>query len=414
MKETKEIYGLLGRHLGHSFSSIIHKELGCPSYELIELEPEQLGEFLQSPHIRGLNVTIPYKRDVMKYCAKLSDEAKAIGSVNTISRLPDGGLLGSNTDLPGFEYMAKRAGISLTGKKVVIFGSGGASLTVQAAAKRQNACQIVVVSRNGEDNYENLSRHSDAEIIVNATPVGMYPDVGKSPCDLTQFPQCEGVLDVVYNPARTALLLQAEKLGIPNSNGLSMLVSQAMYAEKIFGLDVDESVTEHIIQKLRVQTGNIVIIGMPGSGKTTVGHALAKLTGREAIDIDEMIVKAAGMSIPDIFAQQGESAFRAMEREQTAIAGAMTGKIILTGGGVVKDDRNLDPLRQNGRIYQICRDISLLATDGRPLSQTTDLTAMFEQRAPMYAKFRDVEIDNNGSIADTAAAIWRDYEAFDN
>lgn len=409
---NNEIYGLLGRHLGHSFSAIIHKELGCPSYDLIELEPEQLGNYLQNPDIRGLNVTIPYKRDVIKYCAKLSDEAEAIGSVNTISRLPDGGLLGSNTDLPGFEYMAKRAGISLTGKKVVIFGSGGASLTVQAAAKRQNARQIVVVSRSGENNYENLDRHSDAEIIVNATPVGMYPDVGKSPCDLELFPKCEGVLDVVYNPARTALLLQAEKLGIPNANGLSMLVSQAMYAEKIFGLEVDETATERIINKLKARTGNIVIIGMPGSGKTTVGRELAKLTGREAVDIDEMIVNAAGVSIPEIFAQQGEAAFRAMEREQTAIAGAMTGKIILTGGGVVKDDRNLDPLRQNGRIYQISRSLSLLATDGRPLSQSTDLAAMFEQRAPMYAKFRDVEIDNNGDITDTAMAIWRDYEAF--
>ncbi len=410
----KEIYGLLGRHLGHSFSAIIHKELGCPDYGLIELEPEQLGSFLQNPDIRGLNVTIPYKRDVMQYCAELSDEAKAIGSVNTISRLPDGGLLGSNTDLPGFEYMASRAGISLTGKKVVILGSGGASLTVQAAAGRQNARQIVVVSRSGEDNYENLSRHSDAEIVVNATPVGMYPDVGKSPCDLTMFPKCEGVLDLIYNPAKTAFLIQAEKLGIPNSNGLPMLVSQAMYAEKIFGLDVEESVTERIVQKLRVQTGNIVIIGMPGSGKTTVGQALAELTGREAIDVDELIVQAAGMSIPEIFAQQGEESFRAMEREQTAIAGAMTGKIILTGGGVVKDDRNLDPLRQNGRIYQVCRDVSLLATDGRPLSQTTDLNVMLKQRAPMYAKFRDVEIDNNGAVADAAQAIWRDYEAFGN
>lgn len=411
MKETNEIYGLLGRHLGHSFSSVIHKELGCPSYDLIELEPEQLGEFLQNPDICGLNVTIPYKRDVMKYCAQLSDEAKAIGSVNTISRLPDGGLLGSNTDLPGFEYMTKRAGISMTDKKVVILGSGGASLTVQAAAKRQNARQIVVISRSGQDNYENLHRHSDAEIVVNATPVGMYPDAGVSPVDLKNFPKCEGVLDVVYNPARTALLLQAEKLGIPNSNGLPMLVSQAVYAEKIFGLNVDERATERIIQKLRADTGNIVIIGMPGSGKSTVGLELAKLTGREAVDVDEMIVNAAGTSIPEIFASQGEAAFRAMEREQTAIAGAMTGKIILTGGGVVKDDRNLDPLRQNGRIYQICRDVSLLATDGRPLSQTTDLTAMLKERGPMYAKFRDVEIDNNGDITDTALAIWREYEA---
>ncbi len=408
------IYGLLGRHLGHSFSPVIHSHLGCPGYKLIELEPEQLGQFLQNPDIRGLNVTMPYKRDVMKFCTRLTPEAQAIGSVNTLSRLPDGSLLGSNTDLPGFEYMASRAGIFMTGKKVVIFGSGGASLTVQAAAKRQNAREIVVVSRNGDNNYQNLHLHSDGEILVNATPVGMYPDPGKSPCNLSDFPACQGVLDLIYNPAKTALLLQAETLGIPCSNGLPMLVSQAMYAEKIFGLDVDDSAAESIIKKLRAETGNIVIIGMPGSGKTTVGQELSRLTGREAVDIDRLIVDAAGMTIPEIFAAQGEEGFRAIERQQTAIAGAMTGRIILTGGGVVKDRRNLAPLRQNGRIYQLCRDVSLLETQGRPLSLGADLAQMLRQRGPMYAEFRDVEINNNGTVADAALAIWREYEAFNN
>lgn len=405
-----KIYGLLGRKLGHSWSVPIHTALGCQGYRLIELEPEALPAFLAQPDIGGLNVTIPYKRDVMPYCDVIDEDALAIGSVNTLARRGDGKLYAWNTDAAGFRWMAERAGVSFQGRKAVILGSGGASLTAQAIARRMGAREVVVISRSGPDNYENLSRHADAEIVVNTTPVGMYPNTGASPVDLACFPRCKGVLDVVYNPRRTALLLQAEALGIPCSDGLPMLVAQAKAAEeRFFDKTIPDSENERILAMLRRETANIVLIGMPGSGKTTVGAALAALTGREAIDIDQRIVERAGCSIPEIFAQSGEAAFRALEREETAEAGKLSGKIILTGGGVIMDPRNYGPLHQNGRIYHLIRDLDRLPTDGRPVSQSTDLHALWEVRRPFYAKFRDAATENNGTAAETADAIWRDF-----
>lgn len=405
-----KIYGLLGRKLGHSWSVPIHTALGCQGYRLIELEPEALPAFLAQPDIGGLNVTIPYKRDVMPYCDVIDEDALAIGSVNTLARRGDGKLYAWNTDAAGFRWMAERAGVSFQGRKAVILGSGGASLTAQAVARRMGAREVVVISRSGPDNYENLSRHADAEIVVNTTPVGMYPNTGSSPVDLACFPKCAGVLDVVYNPRRTALLLQAEALGIPCSDGLPMLVAQAKAAEeRFFDKAIPDSENERILAMLRRETANIVLIGMPGSGKTTVGAALAALTGREAIDIDRRIVERAGCSIPEIFAQSGEAAFRALEREETAEAGKLSGKIILTGGGVIMDPRNYGPLHQNSRIYHLIRDLDRLPTDGRPVSQSTDLHALWETRRPFYAKFRDAVTENNGTAAETAAAIWRDF-----
>ena len=406
----EKLYGLLGRHLGHSWSVPIHAALGCAGYRLIELEPADLAAFLARPDIGGVNVTIPYKRDVMPLCDAIDPAAEAIGSVNTIVRGADGRLTGYNTDIDGFLYMARRAGISMAGKKAVILGSGGASLTAQAAAKQAGAAEVVVVSRSGPDNYENLSRHADAEILVNTTPVGMYPDNGAAPVNLDGFPRLEGVLDVIYNPLRTALLLQAQGRGIPCSGGLPMLVAQATAAEeRFFGRSVPKSENERILAWLRREMTNLVLIGMPGSGKTTVGQALARLTGRKAIDLDEMIASAAGCPIPEIFRREGEAGFRAREAAAAAEAGRNTGVILLTGGGVVKTPANYDALHQNGRIYQLVRDLDLLPTDGRPLSQGTDLAAMWRERAPLYENFRDAEIDNSGTVADTAAAIWREF-----
>lgn len=406
----ERVYGLLGRKLGHSWSVPIHAALGNGAYRLIELEPDQLAPFLRREDIGGLNVTIPYKRDVMPLCDAIDPAAEAIGSVNTIVRQPDGRLVGYNTDIDGFRYMARRAGISLAGKKVVILGSGGASLTAQAAARQEGAAEIIVISRSGPDNYENLSRHADAQVLVNATPVGMYPGNGASPVDLAAFPALEGVLDVVYNPRRTALLLQGAALGIPCSDGLPMLVAQAVVAEeRFFDRSIPASENERILAQLRREMTNIVLIGMPGSGKTTVGTALAALTGREAIDLDQLIETTAGCSIPEIFAQEGEAGFRAREAAAAAEAGKRTGVILLTGGGIVKTAANYDALYQNGRIYQLVRDLSLLPTEGRPLSQGADLAAMWRERAPLYARFRDAEIDNSGTVEDTAAAIWRDF-----
>lgn len=404
------VYGLLGRKLGHSWSVPIHEALGCRGYRLIELEPGDLAPFLRRTDIGGLNVTIPYKRDVMPLCDEIDPAAAAIGSVNTIVRGADGKLRGYNTDIDGFDYMAGRAGIGFAGKKVVILGSGGASLTAQAAVRRAGAREVVVVSRSGPDNYGNLDRHADADIVVNTTPVGMYPQVGTAPVDLTVFPRCEGVLDVIYNPRRTALLLQAEALGIPCSDGLPMLVAQAKTAEeRFFGSPIPDSENQRILAQLRRDMENIVLIGMPGSGKSTVGQLLSELTGREAIDIDQRITERAGCSIPEIFARGGEAEFRALEREETAKAGALSGRILLTGGGVVKTPENRTALRQNGRIYHLLRALEALPTDGRPLSQGADLAAMWREREPLYRAFQDVTVDNNGPAEDTARAIWRDF-----
>lgn len=410
---SKKLYGLLGRKLSHSWSVPIHAALGRPDYRLFEVEPEDLPAFLARPDIGGLNVTIPYKQAVMPYCDVIDETAQAIGSVNTLIRRADGALCARNTDADGLDWMARRAGISLAGRKVLVLGSGGASLTARAVAHARGAKEVVVISRTGENHYGNLSRHADGEVIINTTPVGMYPHTGNAPVDLRQFPACRGLLELVYNPRRTALLLQAEALGIPCSDGLPMLVAQAKAAEEIFfGRPIPEEDLLPILSRLYRDTRNIVLIGMPGCGKSTVGAALAALSGREAIDIDRRIEERAGCSIPEIFARGGEAAFRALEREETAAAGKLSGKILLTGGGVVKDEANYASLRQNGRIYHLVRDLPHLATEGRPLSQSAGPAALWAEREPLYARFRDIIIENSGSIRDTAAAIWRDHCAY--
>jgi shikimate dehydrogenase len=406
----EKVYGLLGRKLGHSWSVPIHRALGCESYRLIELEPGDLAAFLGREDIGGLNVTIPYKRDVMPFCDEIDGAAQSIGSVNTLVRRADGKLCAWNTDAPGFCFLASRAGIDFAGARVAVLGSGGASLTARAMAAALGAREVTVISRSGADNYENLSRRADTEIVVNTTPVGMYPDTGRAAVDLRVFPRCRGVLDLIYNPRRTALVLQAEELGIPCSDGLPMLVAQAAAAEeRFFSRPIPKGEVERILADLRRQMTNVVLIGMPGSGKTTVGRLLSALSGREAVDLDEEIVRRTGRSIPDLFAAEGEAAFRALEREEAARWGRESGKILITGGGVVKDPRNRAALRQNGRIYELRRDLKRLSTAGRPLSQGADLQALYAQRAPLYAAFRDASADNNGPAEDTAAAIWRDF-----
>lgn len=407
------IYGLLGRKLAHSWSVPIHKALGCENYRLIELEPEQLGEFLQQREIGGLNVTLPYKRTVMQYCDVIDEAAQAIGSVNTIVRKSDGKLHAYNTDAAGFIWMVQRAKIDFTGKKAVVLGSGGASLTAQAMAAKLGAREVVVISRSGENNYDNLSRHADAGIVINTTPVGMYPDIGKAAVDLRSFPNCTGVLDLIYNPRRTALILQAEVLGIRCSDGLPMLVAQAVAAEeRFFDLPIPAEENDRILKMLRRDFTNIVLIGMPGCGKTTTGEILGRITGREVVDIDAEIVKWAGKSIPEIFAENSEAGFRAFERVFTDRFGAQPGRILVTGGGVVKNEQNYAALHQNGRIYHLRRRVEALERAGRPLSTGVDLPLMAVEREPLYARFRDAEIDNNGSVEDAAEAIWRDFNEY--
>ena len=406
----KRIYGLLGRKLGHSYSPLIHKELGNPDYELIELEPEELGEFLKKDDIGGLNVTIPYKIDVMPYC-HLSPEAETIGAVNTIVNR-DGELWGYNTDQDGFKYMVKKAGIHMAGKKVIILGDGGASRTAVYCAGVLGAREVTVISLfSEENNYTNLYKHYDAEIIVNCTPVGMYPKNGESLVDLKDFPKCSGVVDVIYNPQRTKLIMQAESLGIPHTGGLPMLTAQAKRAaELFFDIEIPDESIEKITADIARSCENIVLIGMPGGGKTTIGKALAEMTGRPIYETDDMIVEAAGKSIPEIFAEDGEEEFRRIEHEVLCEAGKKSGAIIMTGGGVVTRPENYEPIHQNGEIYEIVRNIDDLAMDGRPLSKSLDtLREMYKVRHPMYVQFRDCEIINDTTPEDAAARIWRDF-----
>ena len=404
------IYGLIGETLKHSWSVPIHHALGCGDYRLYEMKPDELAPFLLNHEIGGLNVTIPYKKAVIPLCSAIDPYAEAIGSVNTL--VPDGrgGLIGYNTDALGLSYIAKRAGISFRDAKVVILGSGGTSLTAQAVAEAEGAREIVVVSRQGVHNYENLSEQLDADVLINTTPVGMFPHNGECLVNVNLFRQLRGVLDVIYNPLRTALLMQAEKLGIPCSCGLPMLVAQAVRAEeKFFGKPIDDREIERIAGELSRDMCNIVLIGMPGSGKTTAGRMLAERTCRDLIDIDAEIVKTAGCSIPDLFRDKGEQVFREMEAEEVRKAGKETGKIIMTGGGVVTRAENYAPLHQNGRIYQLDRDLSRLPIDGRPISQKTPAEELYRQRAPLYEAFRDVLIDNNGGLEETVDRIWSDF-----
>ena len=406
----EKLYGLLGRRLGHSWSVPIHKALGCEGYRLIELEPEDLGDFLSREEIGGLNVTIPYKRDVMQYCDEIDPAAEIIGSVNTLVRR-DGRLTGYNTDIDGFLYTLRRAGISLKGKKVLILGSGGASLTARAAAKTEGARQVVVVSRAGEDNYENLpDRHGDAEVLINTTPVGMWPKLEGSPVDLRLLPKLTDVADVIYNPGRTNLLLQAEELGLRRAGGLPMLVQQAKRAEELFfDRAIPDAETKKITAQLRREMTNIVLVGMPGSGKTTVGQELARLSGKPFVDLDGEIVKKAGRPIPEIFAQEGEGAFRKIENEVLAEVCAKSGQVIATGGGAVLWSENRSAMRRTGRVYRLRRRLEDLPTEGRPLSQAGRLEEMERLRDPLYAAAADREIWSVNSPAEAAGEIWRDF-----
>ena len=396
--------GVLGRKLGHSYSPQIHKHLGDYEFHIFEKEPEELVDFLQNGDFSGTNVTIPYKKDVIPYLDEISPIAQKLGAVNIIVRR-DGKLIGHNSDHFGFQSMVEKSGLSPAGKKCLVLGSGGASATVQSVLKDFGA-QVVVISRSGENNYDNLHLHADAAIIVNTTPLGMYPHTGEAPLDVSRFPKLEGVLDIVYNPARTQIMLDAENLGIPTMNGLWMLVAQAKEAAEWFTNSVisDEKISE-IYEILRSQMENIVLIGMPGCGKSTVGRLLAEQTGKEFVDADKKIAQLAGKSIPEIFAQDGEEVFRSFETKALEELGKRSGLVIATGGGCVTKARNYPLLHQNGTIIWLKRDLDQLPTDGRPLSQANDLTMMYETRKPMYEAFADHAIDNNDSVTDTVRAI---------
>ena len=398
--------GLLGEKLGHSYSPQIHAELADYEYLLYEKAPEEVEDFVLRGDWHGLNVTIPYKKTVLPFCDELSETAGVIGSVNTLLRREDGTIFGDNTDAFGFETLLQRTyPADLTGKKALVLGTGGASVTV-CAVLRNHGAEVVSVSRSGENNYGNLTRHTDASLLVNTTPLGMYPNNGTKAVDLTVFPALEAVLDVVYNPARTALLLQAEELGIPFAGGLTMLVAQAKRSAEIFlGRELPDSELVRITRLLSQSMQNIILIGMPGSGKSRIANLLADRLGRPCMEADAELEKAAGKSIPEIFEQEGEPGFRARETEILAALGKLSGIVLSTGGGCVTRPENYPLLHQNGTIFRLDRELDHLAREGRPLSRNADLKEMFAVRDPLYDRFTDYTIDNNGDPEDTVHTI---------
>lgn len=405
--------GLLGRQLAHSYSPKIHAMLGDYSYELFEKEPEEIEDFLKQGEWDGLNVTVPYKKAVIPFLDELSPIAQRLGAVNTIVRR-DGKLIGHNTDYYGFKMLLETLPMPFELQKCLVLGSGGASNTV-AAVLRDFDANVVIVSRSGENNYDNLHLHKDASLIVNTTPVGMYPDTGISPvpnvADLTVFTYLRGVIDLIYNPARTKLLLDAETKYDDEDrwfnfrNGLLMLVAQAKEAAEWFtGTSISEDVIEPIMDRLEYDMLNVVLIGMPGSGKTTIGKLLSEKTGRRFVDADEEIVKLAGKSIPEIFEQDGEEVFRDWETKVLEALGKESGLIIATGGGCVTRERNYNLLHQNGEIFWIRRKLADLPTDGRPLSQQNDLQEMYRIREPLYKRWNDWFINNYETAEE---AVWK-------
>jgi len=392
-------FGLLGRCLSHSYSPLIHTELGNYEYKLFEKEPDEVEDFLQGGNFEGINVTIPYKKTVIPFCAGLSEAAKKIGSVNTITRQTDGSLYGDNTDYFGFSYLLEKSGAELTGGKVLLLGSGGSSLTASAVLRDLSKMEIVVISRNGTDNYDNIEKHGDAVMVVNTTPVGMYPENGTSPIkNLSIFLNCKIIIDMIYNPLRTELLLQAEDHGISCTSGLSMLVAQAKNAAELFtGLSIPNEKIESITLKITASTRNIILIGMPGCGKSTTGKILAEKTGREFADTDKWVEKRTGKSIPEIFSKNGEETFRKLENEALETLCKQSGYVIATGGGIVKHEKNRNIIRQNGIVVFIDRDIADLPVSGRPLSEKEGITALAKARLPVYARWSDKTVKAAGA-----------------
>ena len=404
-------YGLIGAKLGHSHSPRIHRLLAGYDYQLKELSEEELPAFLEARDFKGLNVTIPYKQAVVPYCSALGEGAQRIGCVNTLVVRPDGSLFGDNTDYYGFCCTLRRAGIQVEGRKALVLGTGGTSLTASRALEDLGAREVLRVSRSGPIDYTNVYDHTDAQLIVNTTPVGMYPNNGARPVDLSRFPRLEGVADVIPNPAVTALGFQAKELGLPLADGMPMLVAQAKRACELFtNSSLPEGRLEEVLAQVRRDVTNLVLLGMPGCGKTRVGQLAAQALGREFYDSDQLIEAQAGKSIPEIFATEGEDAFRALECRVLAELGKKTGVVIATGGGWVKRPENLAHLRQNGFLCRLERPLAALSTDGRPLSASPEaLARLLEEREPLYAAAAQATVPNTSTPQQAAGEV---VEAF--
>ena len=417
-------YGLIGEHLGHSFSKQIQTRIAeienvkDYDYQLVELDKEEFKEFMEKKDFKGINVTIPYKKDVIPYLDEMDESAKAIGAVNTIINV-DGKLKGYNTDFGGFLYMVKAHNVHMEGKKVLIIGNGGACAAVKAVCKHENAKDIVIVSRSanrGAIGYDEMyTSHLDADIVVNTSPVGMFPNIVNAPIDVSWFHKLECVLDVVYNPILTRLCFEAQEADIKRVIGLEMLIAQAKYTFEIFeNMSFDDSIIDEIKKEMLKDRCNIVLIGMPSAGKTTIGKMLEEKLEKEFFDLDDMIIAKAGKSIPEIFQESGEAGFRAIETEVAIEASKMNNKIIATGGGVVKHKVNMAFLRLNGITIFIDRDIDkLISSDpNRPLSSSKQaLQQMYKERYPLYQKYAAYIAVNNANIEETVDDIVNAYHS---
>lgn len=408
-------YGLIGEHLKHSFSKVIHEQIGDYVYEIKELEPEALESFIRAREFSAINVTIPYKEKVMPFLDYIDDSARKIGAVNTVVN-KNGRLYGYNTDYLGMKALTERIGIMPKGKKVLIIGTGGTSKTARAVLSDMGAREIIFVSNikvEGAYSYEEIYKnHKDVEIIFNTSPVGMYPRNEGIPIDLGCFPRLEALLDVVYNPIRTSLVLQAQKMGIIAEGGLYMLVAQAVYAYEYFmDTKIDKSICDKIYNSLLKEKDNVVLIGMPASGKTTVGRLIAEKTGKELIDTDELIVKNAKMTIPEIFEKYSEQYFRDLEAEAVAEASKKNGVAIATGGGAILREENVKALKQNGRLYFLDRSLNLLIpTEDRPLSSTREaIERRYNERYGKYLSSADFQINGDGTPTEVADLIYKEW-----
>lgn len=406
-------FGLLGRTLGHSFSPRIHSALGNTNYELFEREPSQLQEFFADPELQGINITIPYKVNALEACDVVDPRAERIGCVNTMVR-KDGKWHGYNTDYDGFVFTLQHAGIDVSDKECIILGDGASSATVHVALEDLGARNIVHLSRKTAPFYGDAPNYYEtAQIIINCTPIGMYPHNPANLIDITQFSKLEGVVDLIYNPRRTILLLQAEMMEIPHCDGLPFLVTQGVEAAKHFqGESFGTKEIEQILRDMRREKENIILIGMPGVGKTTVGKALGEEMGRTCIDVDHELEKEIG-DISTYITEQGEPAFREKEAEMIAKFGTQTGLIISTGGGCVTVPKNFAHLRQNGRIYQLTQPVENLSTSGRVLSSggIERLRELEATRTPMYESFAQCIVEHNRNAPETVSAILEDFEA---
>lgn len=406
-------YGLIGEKLPHSFSKEIHEKLAGYDYQLKELTPAQLPDFLKKRAFKGVNVTIPYKQAVIPYLDEIDDKARAIGAVNTIVNR-EGKLIGYNTDYDGMVALIRHAGLSLAGKTVLILGTGGTSKTAMAVAADLGAASVQRVSRTGKDgaiSYEEAQR-LPVQILINTTPSGMYPNPDGQPMDLSRFGWLEGVLDAVYNPLRTRLVLQARDNGARAQSGLYMLVAQAAVAcEYFLGEKLPAGALQTVYRAIHGEKQNIVLTGMPGSGKSTVGRILAREMGREFVDTDTEIIRLAKKPISDIFAQRGEAYFRDLESQVIAQLAQRTGLVIATGGGAILRAENVRRLRQNGRIYFLDRSVEdIVPTDDRPLSRDREaLEKRYAERYPRYVTAADTRIPVNGSADTVAKAIREEF-----